>query len=189
MHFTEAANRAFTFLERAGFRRTEAGSSRLKYESARSVAAVEWDARSGELNVFIGPYSPKEAARDAFSLTDVPAVEGVDVPERRMPFQIPDEGRLGPFLEKLAGDTQAHAQPGLAGDRMFFRRLNKFRSAQAQTYIHGMELRRVRTEADKAWQKRDFDKLIALYGSIEEDELTASEKAKLTYAKQHQSIH
>lgn len=105
-----------------------------------------------------------------------------------MPFQVTDEGKLGPFLEKLAEDTQAHAQPALAGDRMFFRRLKTFRSAQAQTYMHGMELRRVRTEADKAWQSRDFDKLIALYGSIE-DELTASEKAKLTYAKEHQTTH
>jgi hypothetical protein len=71
---------------------------------------------------------------------------------------------------------------------MFLRRLKTFRSAQAQAFMRGMELRRVRKAADMAWQERDFDKLIGLYGSIE-DELTASEKAKLVYAKQHQATH
>jgi hypothetical protein len=115
-------------------------------------------------------------------------MEGVDVPERRMPFQVADECKLGPFLEKLADDTRAYAQPALAGDRMFLRRLKTFRSAQAQSFMRDMELRRVRKAADMAWQERDFDKLIGLYGSIE-DELTASEKAKLVYAKQQRATH
>jgi hypothetical protein len=40
-----------------------------------------------------------------------------------------------------------------------------------------------RSEADKAWQQRELEKVIALYTAIE-DELTASEKAKLAYAKE-----
>jgi hypothetical protein len=110
----------------------------------------------------------------------------VDVPERNIPLQVAEEDKLGPFLDKMAEDTRVYAQPALAGDRMFFRRLNAFRSAQAQTYMRDMERRRVRTEAEKAWQKRELDKLIALYTSIE-DQLSASEKAKLAYAKQHQA--
>jgi hypothetical protein len=113
-------------------------------------------------------------------------MEGVDVAGRKMPFQVAEEDKLRPFLDKLAEHMQAHAQLALAGDRMFFRRLNAFRSAQAQMYWRGVELRHVRTEADKAWQKRELTKLIALYSSIEE-ELTASEKAKLAYAQQHQA--
>ena len=46
-----------------------------------------------------------------------------------------------------------------------------------------MEVGRVRVKAEKAWKQRELGKLIALYTSIEED-LTASEKAKLAYAKQ-----
>ncbi len=93
--------------------------------------------------------------------------------------------RFHSFLDKLAEDTRVHAKPALAGDRMFFHRLEAFRNAQAKAYMRDMELRRVRAEADKAWQKRELDKLIGLYTSIE-DQLTASEKAKLVYAKQHQ---
>jgi hypothetical protein len=101
-----------------------------------------------------------------------------------MPFQIAEEGRLRPFLDKLAEDTRVHAQPALAGVRMFFRRLKAFRSAQAQAYMRDMELCRIRSEAQNACQKRELDRLITLYTAIE-DELTASEKSKLVYAKQH----
>ncbi|MHB8592479.1 MAG: hypothetical protein ACYDBO_10840, partial [Vulcanimicrobiaceae bacterium] len=65
-------------------------------------------------------------------------------------------------------------------------RLKVFRNAQAQTSMRDMELRRVRAEADMAWQERELNKLVTLYTSIE-DQLTASEKAKLAYAKQHQA--
>jgi hypothetical protein len=185
VHFPDMAQQAFSFLEGAGFRLTQSGPARLQYETAQVFVAVEWDSRSGELNVFVG-LQPRKDQADAFSLTDLLAMEGVDVPERRMPFQIAEESKLRSFLDKLAEDMQVHAEPALAGDRMFFRRLDTFRSAQAQRYMRDMELRRVRTEADKAWQKRELDRMVALYSSIE-DQLTASEKAKLAYAKQHQA--
>jgi hypothetical protein len=73
----------------------------------------------------------------------------------------------------------------LTGDRVFFRRLSVFRSAEARTYWRDVELSRVRREADMAWQSRELKTLIALYTSIEED-LTASERAKLAYAKQRE---
>jgi hypothetical protein len=186
MRFSEAAKQAFSYLERAGFRLAQVDPDRLQYEAAQAFVTIEWDARSGELNVFVGLQPRKGEPRDAFSLTDLLAMENVDVPEWKMPFQVAEEDKLGPFLDKMAEDTRVHAQPALAGDRMFFRRLNAHRSAKAQTYMRDMELRRVRTEADKAWQKRELDKLIALYTSVE-DQLTASEKAKLAYAKQHQA--
>jgi hypothetical protein len=185
VHFPDMAQQAFSFLEGVGFHLTQSGPARLQYETARAFVTVEWDGRSGELNVFVGLQPSKGETGEAFSLTDLLAMEGVEVPGRRMPFQVAEESKLRPFLDKLAGDMQVHAQPALAGDRMFFRRLNAFRSAQAQAHMRDMELRRVRTEADAAWQKRELDKIVALYSSIE-DHLTAAEKAKLAYARQHQ---
>lgn len=185
MRFSDAAKRAFSFLEDAGFRLLQ-GDRELQYETAQAFVTVEWDTRSGELNVFFGLQPKKSEQLGAFSLSDLLGMQGVDVPEGKMPFQVADESQVGPFLEKLAEDTRIHAQPALVGDRMFFRRLNSFRNAQAQAYMRDMELRRVRAEADKAWQKRDLEKLIGLYTPIE-DQLTASEKAKLAYAKRHQT--
>ena len=69
---------------------------------------------------------------------------------------------------------------------MFFHRLKAFRNAQSQVFMRDMKLRHVRSEADRAWQERELDKVTDLYTSIE-DELTASEKAKLDYARKHQA--
>lgn len=185
MRFVEAAKRAFSFLEDTGFRLTAIDVARLQYESARACVTIEWDPRSGELEVFFCLQPKNAKAHDAFSLRDLLDMENVDVPERKMPFQVAKEDELKPFVDKLAEETRNHAQSALAGDRMYFRRLQAYRNAKAQAYMYDMELRRVRAEAEKAWKKKEFDKLVLLYTSIE-DQLTASEKAKLAYAKQHQ---
>jgi hypothetical protein len=186
MRFSDMAERAFSFLEGVGFRLTQSDPARLQYESAQTFVTIEWDARSGELNVFTGLQPKKGEVRDSFSLRDLLAMENVEVSERNMPFQFADETKLGPFLDRMAENTRVHARLALAGDRMFFRRLEIFRGAQAAAYMRDMELRRVRSEADKAWQSRDFNKLIALYTSIQ-DQLSAPEKAKLAYARKHQA--
>jgi hypothetical protein len=183
--FPDMTKRAFLFLEDAGFRLVQSNLSESQYETDRVFVTIGWDARSGELDVFVGLQPRKGKRQDTFSLSDLLRMEGVDVQERQMPFQVADESRLGPFLEKLAEDMRTHAQPVLAGDRLYFRRLEAFRHAQSQVYMRDMKLQQVRSEAEKAWRKRELDKVLALYTSIEDD-LSASEKGKLAYAKQHQ---
>ena len=91
---------------------------------------------------------------------------------------------LVPAIEKLATDLCTHAQPALAGDRMYFRRLETFRGVKADNYMREMKLRQVRSEAEKAWQNRQYDRVVSLYGAVEGD-LTESETRKLEYARQH----
>jgi len=67
---------------------------------------------------------------------------------------------------------------------MFFHRLKAFRNAQSDRYMLAMKLRRVRSEADDAWHKRDFRRVIDLYTSIQ-DHLSAFESGRLAYAKKH----
>jgi hypothetical protein len=184
--FPDMAKRAFSFLEDAGFRLVQCDSRELQYQTAQVFVTIEWDARSGELNVYLGLQPKPAKSRDAFSLSDLLRTEGVAVPERKMPFQVAEESRLEPFLEKLAEDMRAHAQPALSGNRMYFRRLEAFRHAQSQAYMREMRLQQVRSEAEKAWRKRELNKVINLYASIEND-LSESEKGRLTYARGHQS--
>lgn len=182
--FFNVAQRVFSFLEDAGFRLAKRDPTRLQYETDQVFVTVEWDSRSGEINVFVGRQPRNDEPRDAFSLRDLLAMQDVQVPERTMPFQVSEEGRLGLFLEKLAEDIRTHGQSALAGDRMFFRRLRAFRNAQSHAYMRDMELRRVRSKAEKAWRKRELEKVIDLYTSIEND-LTESERGKLDYARRH----
>lgn len=183
--FADMVERAFSFLEDAGFRRTNSDSGLVNYESDRSFVTVSWDARSGELDAFVGLIPRTGQAQDEYSLADVLGVAGLPVSDCK-PVQVADEDRLEPFIAKLASTVRTHAQPGLVGDRMYFRRLETFRDAKADAYMRDMKLRQVRAEVEKAWRDRQFDKIVSLYTSVEDD-LTESEARKLEYAKQHQS--
>jgi hypothetical protein len=185
MQFADIAQDAFSFLKQLGFKLVQRDSERLQYETDQSIVVVEWDTRSGEINVFVGLQPKMSERQDMFSLNDLLNMLNEDAAKRKTPYQVAEENRLAPFLWKLAEDTRVHAQPALAGDRMFFRRLETFRSAQSQAHMRDMKLRGVRSEADKAWKERDFDKMINLYSSIESD-LSEAERGKLDYARTHQ---
>jgi hypothetical protein len=182
--FPDMAKRAFSFLEGAGFRLKQSDAGQLRYESAQSVVDIVWDARSGELEAFVGLYPQTGLPKDTYSLTDVCGMEAV--PDRKMPPQVADENRLRPFVDQLAEDMRVHAQPALAGDRMFFRRLETYRHARAEAFGRSVKLQQVRSAVEDAWRKRDFKKVIGLYASVESD-LTEAEKRKLEYAREHQA--
>lgn len=183
--FEPLARRAFSFLEMAGFRVNVCGPSAVRYSTPRTFVKVEWEQRSGELNVFFGLQASSGNRELPVSLTDLLRMQGA-VSSSAQPFQVPDEKRLEPFLEKLAEDTRTHAQAALDGDRMFFRRLVIFRNAQAKLVTDEMRCRQVRAKAEHAWKLKKFDEVVTLYGEIE-DSLTEGEMAKLNYARKHQS--
>lgn len=130
--FPDMAKQAFSFLEGASFRLTQIDAGLLRYESAQSVVDIVWDARSGELEAFVGLHPQTGLAKDTYSLVDILGMEGALPPDRKVADHVADENRLRPFVEQLAEDMRVHAQPALAGDRMFFRRLETYRHARAE---------------------------------------------------------
>lgn len=183
--FADMVKRAFSFLESAGFRITKSDLGQALYESDRASVAVTWDSRSGELDAFVGMLPMTGQAQDQYSIADVMGAAGVPASECKLD-QVGDESRLAPFVERLATNLRTHAQPALVGDRMYFRRLETFRGAKAETYMREMNLRQVRSQAERAWQDRQYDKVVSLYSSVEGD-LTESESRKLDYARQHRA--
>jgi hypothetical protein len=179
--FSEMVSQAFSFLEDAGFRRTEANRFFVVYESARSFVSIGWDQRSGELNAHIGLSPRTERARDQYSIADVLEAAGLPLAECK-PAQIYDEYRLAPFVMKLAESLRAHSELALVGDRQYFCRLESFRSAKAAAHMRHLNLNMVRTEVEKAWRDQQYDKVVSLYKSVESD-LTESELRKLEYAR------
>lgn len=182
--FADMAKEAFSFLEGAGFRLAHVEAGHLRYESSNSVVVIDWDARSGELEAFVGLQSSAGSPQDMYSLTDVFGLEGV--PDRKMPPQVADENRLQPYVGQLADDLRAHARPALVGDRMFFRRLETLRHAKAEAFTQGLKLQQIRSAVERAWRNREFKKVVRLLASIESD-LSEAEKEKLDYARRHQA--
>lgn len=183
--FTDMVEKAFSFLEDSGFRRTNSEPESVSYDSDHSFVVINWDSRSGELGAFIGLAPRTGQVQGEYSLADILGAAGLPAADCE-PAQVVDEDQLESFIEKLADNIRTYAQPGLVGDRMYFRRLEVFRSTEADIYMRNMKLRQVRAEVKKAWRDRQFDKVISLYTSVE-DHLTESETRKLEYAKQHQS--
>jgi hypothetical protein len=142
VRFAGQAERAFSFLVDEGFRLVETNASIVRSESDRVSVEISWDPRSGELNLFLGVARGEHRAESEFSLTDLLAMESVDIPERQTPFQVADESRLLPFPRTLAEDLRLYAPPALRGDRMFFHRLKAYRGAQSQKYLREMKCRR-----------------------------------------------
>ena len=82
-----------------------------------------------------------------------------------VPPQVADENRLEPCLEDVATKMRIHASPALAGDPMYFRRSETFRSAQSDADMRDMKLQQVRSKAEKEWSERNFREVVRLYTS------------------------
>lgn len=182
--FCDLAKDAFSFLEDAGFRVVTFSESNLRYERASAFVSVGWDRRSGELEIFLGLRSAKRQPEHSFSLTDLLRMQDNQAGRRIDPPLVLQVGDLKPFLDKLAEELRTYAQPALCGDRMFFRRLDVFRTAQSEKLMDDMTMQRVRMEVEGAWRARQYNDVIRILGPVEEL-LTASEKAKLVYARKH----
>jgi hypothetical protein len=136
--------------------------------SAESFVVIKWHNRFGELEVYFGLQPRTARAKDEYSLRDLLRMEGIREPESEQPLQVADESRLEPFLEKLAKDVRLYGRPVLSADRMYFRRLEAFRHARAQSDMQNLGLRRLRSEVEEAWRRREFDRVVELYSSIEQ---------------------
>ena len=179
--FSNFAKDEFSFLLDRGFSLSSDSPSEVRFQSAESIICIVWDDRSGELDVYLTPLrgAPED---EPYSLRDLLAMEGKDLPEAKEPFQVSEQEQLRPFLRQLADDVSKYASNALAGDRMYYRRLSEYRSRQARSLMEGMQLRQARAKANEAWGRHDYEQVIAQYESIR-DHLSASELKKLEIAK------
>ena len=183
-HLYYVVKNEFYFLEDIGFRVTKAAADEVRYESIHSNVVVSWDARSGELEIFIGLQPQVGLPGSMYALTDILDFEGAIALDRKRPFEVSDENRLQSFVRQLADEVRAYAQPALVGDRVFYGRLEAFRHTKAEALTRGINLRQVRSAAGAAWLRKDFKKVADLYTSIEGD-LTEAEKRKLECARNY----
>lgn len=166
----------FSFLESLGFRGEARADDCVVFTSDKVSVLVTWNVRSGELDVGIGLLLSKEPL---YSLRDVLAMECCCVPEAKCPFQVIDEGRLGHFLHILSGHLKKYGVRALEGDRIYFRRLDEFRSKGARELMEEMRIRQVRKKAEQAWKEGRYREAADQYLSIVES-LKISERKRIS---------
>ena len=182
--FPDLARRAFSFLENTGFEITHVDAEELRYESSSAVVSVQWDARSGEHEVFVMLRSSDGGARTTYSLTDMLAMDGMHLDAQ--PPQVHDQYRLPPFLERSADALRTHCRDALRGDVSYFQRLEEFRRVNAEALTQQMARQRVRSDVEQAWRAQEYQAVVELYTSILTD-LSDLEKSRLEYAQRQRS--
>ena len=86
------------------------------------------------------------------------------------------------FVAQLAELVKNYAEDLLRGDPTTYQVLREQQSHDALEYAKEIHLRAVRREAEAAWQQKNYEGVLKLYGSIQRD-LTRSEFIKLRYAE------
>lgn len=184
--FTKQVESAFSFLIDKGFNIVKRTLTQLQYENQIAWVTIEWEPRSGEMNVLFGVKPKTNKPYDSFELNDILELEDIDLPERYKPFQMANENELEPFIKKLADDTRIYAKVALTGDKLYFKKLDKIRNTKSQAYLKNVQLKNTRQKADEAWKQGEFGRVIVLYKSIEQH-LNEIEKGKLEYAIKHKT--
>jgi len=181
--FIEQASNAFSFLNTKGFSIASLRHGELVYRKGRIFVTIDWSPKSGEIEVFIGPQKDIDDQNESYSLTDILRMEGVFDERINLPFQVPHENKLTPFLRQLAEYVESYAEPALAGDRMFFRRLASYRNREARAFMTEMQIRQLRDKAETAWSNKDYAKVVELYSSVDKKHLTKIEVERLEYSR------
>lgn len=97
-------------------------------------------------------------------------------------FQASTRAGMEIALEKMAGLVAEHCGGVLAGDKEEFRRILAAGRLRDEAYTARIVADPIRKEADEAWKRRDYGRVIALYGAIEAG-LTVIETRRLVYAR------
>lgn len=181
--FTQCALEEFSFLQSLGFKSSVSSEDCVVFTSEKVRVLVMWNDRLGELTVSVGLLNSSDPL---YSLQDMLAMEGSHAPEVRAPFQVADQNRVAPFLKILSDDLQAYGVKALDGDRMYFRRLEEFRSKDARKFMEEMRIRQVRRKAERAWKEGRYREAADQYSSIE-GSLTASEKRRVLIGRGKQA--
>ena len=187
LDFKDHVLKSFDFLQSGySFRCVDANDYSVRYESDAVFVVVRFDnGRSFELDVEIGQrgvlYDGQERP---FNMGEVLRLKGVEKKEGYSFFQASDQSRLGNAINRLSELLKKYGDDLLRGGRFAFKSLINFRTRECEEYAVTRDLKFIRSEAEKAWKKKDYSKVVSLYGPVK-SHISGSEKKKLEYAERH----
>ncbi len=175
----------FLFLtSKYGFRCKSSTSDFVRYESDKVFVVVHFDSiRSYEIGVEVGQLEALYNGQERpFNLGEILRLEGVAEKENYTIFQADTSAALESGLSRLALLLSSYAVDYLQNDRFSFKRLSDFREKECNQYELETRLVHIRKEVRKAWENKDYVKVVELYKPVE-NAITAAEKKKLDFAR------
>lgn len=185
--FANHVHESFEFLIlKYGFQCASSSEHCVRYENDRVFVNVRYDKeRSYELDVEVGQKNVLFNGQERpFNLGEVLRLKEVEAKEQYTFLQASNQQDLVGAIRRLASLLDIYASELLQGDQFAFKALANLREREGRQYALEKELQFIRSDADKAWEAKDYAKMVRLYSPVEQL-LTPAEKKKLEYAKKH----
>lgn len=180
--FENLTKKYFAFLETSfGFTKRLVDAAQARYETKKVYVLIGYDYNcSYELSVDLGETS---ATGPAFNLGEVLRYANAP-PEIPSSFQVTSTDALEQCLEKLAQALWKYGSELLRDDRNAFVRLARLRDKEGREFELESRLRYARSDAEKAWQKKNYEAVVAALAPLNRH-LSPAEKKRLEYARMH----
>jgi hypothetical protein len=181
--FVSATKKAFLFLtEEYGMRCVKSNAEFVSYKSDKVFLRIWHEPLSYELYVRIGLVSRNKET--SYGLEDVlEMVLGIDHNVTTF-YQASTLNKVENSVSDMANVVKKYYQPFLRGQRESFALLATVATARAEKITKNLMLQQMREKASLAWQKKNYSKVIEIYGPYR-SELTSSEVKKLEYSLKH----
>jgi hypothetical protein len=155
----------------------------VRYESPTIFLNVYHGRASFELGIEVGRLTDPNKK---LSLYDIVAWAGGEEAEgfgQHVSFQVSTRKDVHAFIPKLAAVVKKYASPFLGGDDPAFDSAFEIQSERAKQYANEVNAKNIRSRAEEAWHRKDYETVVELYDSIRKD-LTEVESKRIAYAEQ-----
>ena len=187
--FAEAVKSSFSFVKNYGLKLVQEEVTLIRYQSEKVILNVYHGRGSYELGA---EFERVGRPREKFSLYDMlkwakRVGKIAEIPTGG--YQASSREAIQGLVAQMAELVKKYAEPLLQGEAETYQALRQQQSSDAAEYTREVHLRAVRNQAEAAWQNKDYETLLSLYGDMQ-GELTPSEFMRFQYAeKQLLSVH
>lgn len=162
-----------------GFKVERASSGLVVFASGSVEVSFSLEPMSYEIGFVLAARGHPEAAATLGDVLDAELGPGHGV---QTFFQTSTPEGMQIAIEKMAGLVSEHCDALLAGEEEALRRVLAAARMRDEAYTARIVADPIRKEADEAWRVRDYNRVVALYGSIESG-LTGIEARRLAYSR------
>ena len=180
--FEEAVSSSFEFLKRHNFHLAASEPTFVRYESPTVFVNVYHGRASYELGVEVGRLKnapEKLTLLEIVSQANANRSEGF---EKQVNFQASSGEGVRRFLPQLASLLETYGIPFINGEPSAYSSALEMRARASAQFELEQHIKKVRQEAETAWQAKQHDRLLQLYSAIA-DHLTAVEAKRVAYAE------
>lgn len=182
LSFSSLVRGSYGILTQLGFNIVKEERALVVYRSgACEVSLFYDDQRSFEVSLGIARLEPVDDP--SFSFEEVLRAQHVPQSEWPTGYSARTLEDAGLILEQMGRILGRYASALLNGDQSEWQRLEAQRKADCLGYAKETRLRQARAQAEAAWAKRDYAKVVAALQSVESGWLSKAELAKLDYAR------